>query len=94
MGTAIKITDTMQAYARWCGGESCAAVATSVPTPSPCHAKINSAAAASISASLEAKHCRVTAVPPNRNCPEDEVEAAAQQTAVGMVGLCCLPLAR
>jgi hypothetical protein len=52
-GVAINITDTLNVPARvdWYGGETCAVVSSSTPTPAPCRFKIDSAAASSISSS-------------------------------------------
>ncbi|KAA8652420.1 hypothetical protein EYZ11_012836 [Aspergillus tanneri] len=92
-GVAIKVTDkTMEVplWVDWPGGDStnntCAVVASStpMPIPDPCRVDIDSAIAASMSASLTATLCK--GVNPPADCPEDD-ENAAQQLAVFGVSL-------
>jgi hypothetical protein len=86
IGFAFNITDThkVPTGTEWAGGDTCAAVAPSLPTPTPCQVRINSAAAASISASITDRRCK--GVDPPSDCPSDE--SAAQKVLVG--GVACL----
>ncbi|KAK4148753.1 hypothetical protein C8A00DRAFT_19471 [Chaetomidium leptoderma] len=70
--------------------ETCVVVASSTPTPTPdpCLVKIDSAVAASISASLTAKLCNRFNPPSDIDCPP---ESAAQRLAVA--GVVCLAAA-
>ncbi|KFY31336.1 hypothetical protein V493_01199 [Pseudogymnoascus sp. VKM F-4281 (FW-2241)] len=83
LGVAINVTDTTMTVpfgVDWSGGDTCAVVASSNPTPTadPCWAKIDSTAVASMSASLAATLC--TGINPPVNCSNDE--SAAQQLVV------------
>lgn len=68
----------------WSGGDTCAVVASSLPTPTadPCKVKIDSAVEASMSASLTAKLCSGLNPPPD--CPEDDEGAAQKLVVVGV----------
>lgn len=82
-GATINITSTLDVPARvdWDGGETCAVVASSTPAPDPCQAKIDSAAASSISSSMTSQVCRGTAPPVA--CPSDDEESAAERQTAG-----------
>ncbi len=87
-GVAIPINvtgKTMEVpyWVDWPGGDTCAVVASSIPTPTvdPCRVKIDSAIEASMSASLTAKQCRGLNPPPD--CPEDDEGAAQKLVVVG-----------
>jgi hypothetical protein len=86
MGFAFNVTNTHKVPTgiEWAGGETCVAVAPSLPTPNPCQVKIDSAAAASMSASITERRCKGT--DPPADCPSDE--SAAQKLLVG--GVACL----
>lgn len=83
-GVAINVTGTLEAVNDWTG--RCAVVASPDPTvtPDPCQASINSAAEASISASMTAWACLYDEIspPPGIICPAKD---AAQQMVVGAV---------
>jgi hypothetical protein len=77
-GMTFNIADTYEAHT---GSETCAAMANSTVTPSPCRVKIDDAAASSISESLTERLC--TRPNPEISCPAKE--SAAQRLLVGCV---------
>jgi hypothetical protein len=86
LGVVINVTDQIKevnAAAGWTGPDTCIAITSSTPTPTPnpCLVKINSAVAASMSASFTSQLCNTF----SPQCPEDN---AAQRLAV--VGMACL----
>ena len=92
MGFAFNITNTYEAPlgADWAGKYTCGLVVSPRPTSDPCRAKINSAAASCISASMNKQRCNATAIWDKTSLPEDCPlnENAAQQLPVGsFVGL-------
>ncbi|OBT58601.1 hypothetical protein VE04_01704 [Pseudogymnoascus sp. 24MN13] len=95
LGVAINVTDTTMAVpfgVDWSGGDICAVVASSTPTPTanPCQVKVDSVVVASMSASLAATLCR--GIDPPANCTNDD-ESVAQQLVVpgvSVVGISCV----
>ncbi|BCS24216.1 uncharacterized protein APUU_40660S [Aspergillus puulaauensis] len=88
-GVAIPINVTgktmeVPSWVDWSGGDTCAVVASSIPTPTvdPCRVKIDSAIEASMSAAWTAKLCRGVNPPPD--CPEDDRGAAQKLVVVGV----------
>ncbi|KAK6859328.1 hypothetical protein PG995_002964 [Apiospora arundinis] len=91
LGLAFNVTGALKvpAWVDWSGGDHCAKVAESMPTPSPCRVQIDSAAASSMAASMTAKACanKGVAPPEGVECPPAD-KSSAQQLAV--TGLACL----
>lgn len=90
LGTAIKVTGKTQ-YAPllyWDGGDTCPVldISSPTPTPNPCAIKIDSATAASISASWTAGACNVT-FPPDYCPPENEDNASQRLAVAGVASL-------
>ena len=87
IGFAVNVTNTLKVpgNVRWDGGEMCAVVESHTPIPNPCGAKIDSAAASSISSSLTASRCRGTNPPVSCPPKDEDREGTAQQLAVGAV---------
>ncbi|KAH6855748.1 hypothetical protein B0I37DRAFT_365628 [Chaetomium sp. MPI-CAGE-AT-0009] len=96
LGAAIRVTGETKAvgeFGVWSGGDTCAVldISSPTPTPNPCAVKIDSATAASISASWTARVCDSLGVflGPDK-CPPPP-ESASQQLAVA--GLASLAVA-
>ena len=96
LGVAVNVTNALRvpdsASSEWLGrGDMCAVVASATPTPDPCRATMDSAAAASISSAVAARLCALR--DPTLSCPpkDERGENTAQQLAVG--GLACLAAA-
>ncbi|KAK8852326.1 hypothetical protein PGQ11_014805 [Apiospora arundinis] len=91
LGLTFNVTGALKvpAWVDWSGGDHCAKVAESMPTPSPCRVQIDSAAASSMAASMTAKACanKGVAPPEGVECPPED-KSSAQQLAV--TGLACL----
>ncbi|KFZ06234.1 hypothetical protein V501_07602 [Pseudogymnoascus sp. VKM F-4519 (FW-2642)] len=95
LGVVINVTDTTMTVpfgVDWSGGDTCAVVASSTPTPTanPCQVKIDSVVVASMSASLAATLCR--GIDPPANCTNDDESVAQQLVAPGVsgVGISCV----
>lgn len=89
LGTTIKVTGKTQSINDfyWSGGYTCAVLELSspTPTPNPCAVRIDSATAASISASYVARLCSVT-FPPDY-CPPEEDSASRRLAVAGVASL-------
>ncbi|KAI8943234.1 hypothetical protein NX059_001256 [Plenodomus lindquistii] len=87
-GFAFNITDTHKTTPRyykrdWAGGDRCAELAPSLPTPDSCRNDVSPAAASSISASLFSQLCSSDRDVPVVDCPAEE--NGAPRTIVGSV---------
>ncbi|EGO59864.1 hypothetical protein NEUTE1DRAFT_61620 [Neurospora tetrasperma FGSC 2508] len=91
-GAAINITGNTKEVAPFgieLTDDTCVVVGSPQPTPTPCQVKVDSAVAASMTASLRAKLCDpLTSTNRPADCPEDN---AAQKLAVA--GVACLAVA-
>jgi hypothetical protein len=76
-GFTFGITETLDSGIRFDNGRPCAVFADSTPTPSPCGVKIDTAAAANVSASFTARACAVETA---SWCPK--VDSASQNMMV------------
>ncbi|KAF2449248.1 hypothetical protein P171DRAFT_315371, partial [Karstenula rhodostoma CBS 690.94] len=86
-GVALEITETMKTPlgADWYGGETCAAIAPTRPTPNPCRVSIDLDTASSISSSMERTLCKATSTPFDCEKDTDEKGAAGQLITGGVV---------
>ena len=89
-GFALNVTGKTKEVSslRWDGGDICAVVEYSSPSPTanPCQVRIDSATAASISASWTARVCNVT-FPPDYCPPENEDNASQRLAVAGVASL-------
>lgn len=93
IGVAINVTDTLKipgsASAEWDGGgDRCAVVASSTPTPDPCRVKISSAAASSISSAATARVC--DGRDPPVSCPSKDKTGESSAPQLAVAGAACL----
>ncbi|KAK3291530.1 uncharacterized protein B0H64DRAFT_446177 [Chaetomium fimeti] len=88
LGVAIKVTgETKRAdELRWSGGDTSAVldISSPTPTPNPCAVKIDSATAASISASWTTRLCNNLLLP---DCPPRPNSASQRLAVAGVVSL-------
>jgi hypothetical protein len=91
-GFAFNVTYTHQVSSveerHWNGSSTCGEVASSIPKPDPCRAKVTPSAASSISAALVISMCNGAHGTSQVDCPpKDEDSGAPHGHAWGLVGL-------